>query len=272
MGEGTAADEIDAGGCDGGEAFHGDAAAGFQLDPGATRHGHAAGHFVERHVVEQDEIDAAEGEEAFDLFRGIRFDFDFHVRVKGVDAVDACLQFCGIACCHEVIVLDHDHIVEAAAVVGSAAGADGCFFEPAPARCGFAGVENAGFGAGEGIRAAAGLGGDPAEALEEIESRAFACENAAGRSFQRDDLCAGGHNGSVAGVDRDMDGGVECCEDRRGGFRAREDPGFARDDHAAGAAVGWHKAGGSDISGPDVLGEGHADEFVNGVGKHAGDI
>ena len=184
MGEGTAADEIDAGGCDGWEAFHGDAAACFQLDPGIPGHGHAAGHFVERHVVEQDEIDAAEGEEAFHLFRGIRFDFDFHVRVEGVDAVDACLQFCGIACCHEVVILDHDHIVEAAAVIGAAAGADGGLFEPAPARCGFAGVENAGLRAGEGIGAAACLGGDAAESLEEIEGRAFASEDAAGWAIQ----------------------------------------------------------------------------------------
>ena len=54
-------------------------------------------------------------------------------------------------------------------MVNAAAAADGVFFEGAPAGGGFARVDDAGRGGGEGVGVAAGEGGDAGEALDEVE-------------------------------------------------------------------------------------------------------
>ena len=207
-------------------------------------------------------------EEAGDLLGGIGFDFDADGWVEGFGAGDACDEFGGVACGHEVIVFDHDHVVEAGAVVGAAAGANGGFFEPAPAGGGFAGIEDAGGGVGDGVDGAAGLGGDAAEALEEVEGGAFCGEDAAGWAGEGDDFGAWGEGCAVGEVGGDGDFGIEFAEDLGGGFGAGEDAFFPGDDVGGGGAVFGDEAGSGDVAWAEVFGEGHADELEDGVWEH----
>ena len=203
-----------------------------------------------------------------DLLWGIGFDFDADGWVEGFGAGDACDEFGGVACGHEVIVFDHDHVVKAGAVIGAAAGANGGFFEPAPAGGGFAGIEDAGGGVGDGVDGAAGLGGDAAEALEEVECGAFCGEDAAGWAGEGDDLGAWGEGCAVGEVGGDGDFGIEFAEDLGGGFGAGEDAMFAGDDVGGGGAVFGDEAGSGDVAWAEVFGEGHADELEDGVWEH----
>ena len=203
-----------------------------------------------------------------DLLWGIGFDFDADGWVEGFGAGDACDEFGGVACGHEVIVFDHDHVVKAGAVIGAAAGANGGFFEPAPAGGGFAGIEDAGGGVGDGVDGAAGLGGDAAEALEEVEGGAFCGEDAAGWAGEGDDLGAWGEGCAVGEVGGDGDFGIEFAEDLGGGFGAGEDAMFAGDDVGGGGAVFGDEAGSGDVAWAEVFGEGHADELEDGVWEH----
>jgi len=83
-------------------------------------------------------------------------------------------------CQRDVIVLDEDAIGEIEAVILAAAAAHSVFVDHAQSRGGFSGVENARFGAGDGLDKLAGQGCDSTHALQEIQNDALAGKNDAG--------------------------------------------------------------------------------------------
>ena len=91
---------------------------------------------------------------------GIGFDFEPGLWMCGAGAVDHLLKGGGIEARGEVVVLHEKHVVEAHAVVASATGGGGLFFQGAEAGCGFACVQNFGSGSSDGFDIAAGESGD----------------------------------------------------------------------------------------------------------------
>ena len=263
MGEGSAGDEIDAGGGDAGEALEGDAAAGFELDA-AGDEGDAALHFLIGHVVEEDDVDAAQGEEAFDLGEAVGFEFDAHAGVLAVDGIDGLLELGKAGFGEEVIVFDHDHVVEAVAVVGAAACEDGGLFQSAPAGSGLAGIEQAAGGGAHGLDVVVGEGGDAAEALEEIEGGAFAAEQGAGGAGDFHDGIAGQEGIAVFPQGLDAEVVVEKLEDGGGDGHAGEDAGLFGNDAGVAAGVCGDEELCGDIPVSNVFLQCHANEGLCG--------
>jgi hypothetical protein len=139
-------------------------------------------------------------------------------------------------------------------VVGDSAGGGGGLFESAVAGSGFAGVENAAVGVGDGVGEFASEGGDAGEALEEVEGDAFASEEEAG----------GGFDGGQDGVDGDLvtvvvEKGDGVLVDFREEVEAGDDQGFAGKESAMGlGGLGYARIGG-DVAGTDVFLEGETD-------------
>ena len=179
-----------------------DAAGGFEGGVVAVgAEGDGLAELFERHVVEEDVVDAGEVEEGLDLFEAVGFEFDFDGWFFVFEAEDGLLECGDSAFGDEVVVFDHGAVVEADAVVGAAAVEDGLFFEESEAGGGFAGVEDAGLGAGDEFDVGGGEGGDAAEALEEVEGGAFGGEDGACGALDVDGEGAGGDVAAVGDED-----------------------------------------------------------------------
>ena len=267
MGEGSAGDVVHSGGGDGGEALNGDVSAGFQFDLAADEF-HAPLHFLIGHVVEQNDADAAQGEEGFDLGNAIGFEFDSHAGMVAVDVVDGGLQLWQAGFGEEVIVLQAD------AVVGPATGVDSGFFEFPPAGGGFARVEKFARGLAEGIDVAAGLAGHAAETLEEIKRGAFGGEDGAGGAAEFHDHDAFLQVGTVVEQAGDFDLRIHKLKDLGGNIHARKDARFLRHDPTATNGLLRGEVVRRDIAGANVLSKGHPNQgegrFIKGI--HAGKL
>ena len=79
----------------------------------------------------------------------------------------------------DVVIFDEDGVEEAVAVVGGATGGGGHLFETAESGGGFAGIEDFTACSGNLIGEPGGHGGDPREALDEVERDAFAGQQSA---------------------------------------------------------------------------------------------
>ena len=191
MREGSDGNLVDAGGRDGGDGVEVHAAAGFEKNFLISADLHGFAKLVVRHVVEQDDVDAAEVAEEADLLESVGFDFDEDVGGAFFRFVDGALESRGVAGDGEVVVLGQHAVEKTEAVIDAAAGADGEAFEFAEPGGGFTGVEDDGFGSAYCIDEAAGEGGDAAEALEEVERGAFGGEQGAGRAGGGEDQVAG---------------------------------------------------------------------------------
>ena len=261
VGESADGDEVDAGFSDCGDGLEVHATACFELEFALVEVDGLA-ELVECHVIEEDDIDVGKGEEAFDLFEGIGFEFDAGGGVIGFEAEDAFAELVERIGC-EVIVFDHDHVVEADSVVGAAAGEDGLFFEEAQSWGSFAGVEDPRLGMGDGLDVLVGEGGDAGQALEEVERGAFCGEEGICGGLDGED---GGVSGGVGSVGRDeADVGVRAhaAEDFGGGVCACDDAGlFGEKARGGGGGVG--EIGGGEIALTDVLVEGVGDGVMGG--------
>ena len=169
MGEGADADHVHAGQGVIAEGFEAHATGDFD-DGRACDDRDGAANERGRHVIEQDHFGT--GANGFFHF-GERGGFDLDLRRVGGGEAG---EFYGLgerAGGGDVVVFDEDVLAEGGAVVHAAAAAHGVFLECAPAGCGLARIDDAGGGAGEGIRVAARLRGDAGEALNEIEGGAL---------------------------------------------------------------------------------------------------
>ena len=221
---------------------------------------------VVRHVVEEDDVDAAEATEEADLVEGVGFDFDEDFRRAFFGCVDGELESGSIAGDGEMVVLGQHAVVEAEAVVGAAAGADGEALEFAESGSGLAGVEDDGACSSHGVDEVTGQGGDAAETLEEIERGAFGGEKGAGGAGGGEDEVTGSEDVAVVFAEGNFDGGIDLAEDFSSDFGAGEDGVFLGDDAGRRMVVGGNEAFRRDIAGAEVFGEGAGDGFAGGWG------
>lgn len=210
----------------------------------------------EVHVVEQNEIDAGQGEKVGELFQCGGLELHSHARVLGVDLVDGLLKPFQIAAGSQVIVFDHHRVVKAHAMVDAAAGEDGFFFDQPPAGRGFAGVPDF-----DGIRfdrlhVEIGHGGDAGQTLEKVQRGPFCGKNGAGAAFD--------FNEGIARLEAlasgegwpDAKTGVDLAEDRFGDAHAGDDSGLAGDDAAFAAIAVTDEVKGGDVSTADIFSDG----------------
>ncbi len=263
VGEGTGRDGVHS---SGGYVMNGierDAATSFQ--PKATSiEGYRLAELGEVHVVQQDEVDAGEGQEIGQLLESGRFELDAHAQVIRPHAIDGLLQGFQVASGCQVIVFDHDGVVEPEAMIDAAAGEHGLFFDQAPARRGFARVPDF-----DGIRlhrlyVAGGHGGDTGEALEEVQCGALGGEDGAGATFDLDQGIASLEGLAIGEQRPDAKAGIDFTKHRFGDGHASDDAWFAGNDPAlvVGAVVDEVKRG--DITAADVFGDGGLDESKGG--------
>ena len=177
VGESADGDEVHAGLGVGAERSVGDAAASLglvavvdALDGGAESSG------VE--VIQHDAMDAAVVEDLVELIEVAHFDFDSEVLVVLTEVAVGAVDGCGDAASEvDMIVLEHDHVVETDAVVGASAAFDGVFLKETHVGRSLAGVEEPSVEAVEHIDEAVCLGSDTAEALHEVEGGTFCGED-----------------------------------------------------------------------------------------------
>ena len=177
VGEGTHRDEVDAGLGIAAQGLFGDASAGFGLVlPVNTAHGLAQGVGVK--IVEHDAVHTAVAQHLLQLVEVAYLDFYFQVFAfflqVGMCAVYGCLDAAGKV---DVVVLEHDHIVEPNTVVGAAAALHGVFLQQTHVGRGLAGVEQLCVQSVEHTHHFVRLCGDAAEPLHEVEGCAFGCED-----------------------------------------------------------------------------------------------
>ncbi len=176
--EGAGGGEVEAKAGEFGEGFERDAAAGFR-EGAAGDEGDGFFELSGSEVIEEDDVGAG-GEDGGDLRESIDLDFDGEIGGGFFGAGDGGGEIVERAEEGEVVVLEHDAVEEAEAVIPAATAGDGVFFQHAPAGGGLARIEKAGAGLAEGGGVAAGLRGDAGEALEEVEGDAFGGEEDAG--------------------------------------------------------------------------------------------
>ena len=179
VGDGAGGDEIGAGFGVGADVLERDAAGEFDFgaagdlsDPVARLRG--------REVVEQ-QVGGARSQRVAQFFARPDLDFDGQAG-GGAGGGDGFAHSPGRG---DVVVLDQNRVVKAHAVVGDAAGRRRLLFERAQSRRGLARIEHAAPGARDRIGVSARGGGDPAQALQEVERHPLAFEQQAGRPLYR---------------------------------------------------------------------------------------
>ena len=270
VGEGTGGDGVDACGGDIVDGVERDAAAGFE--PKSTGiEGNGLSELGEVHVIEENQVDALEGKKVGELFERGGFQLDAHAGMILADAVDGGLEGGQGAIGSEMIVFDHHGVVETHAMVDTTTGFDGFFFKQAPAWGGFAGIpdfDGIGF---DGVDVAGGHGGDPGEALKEIEGGAFGGEQRASATFDFDQGVTGCECATVRAMNPQTETRIHFLEDRFRDRHAGDDAGFARDDARFVAGVFGDEVDGGNVTGADVFSQSGADEVESrGVHEESG--
>ena len=175
MRDGADGDEVHAGFGDLADGLEVYSSAGFELDVcRAEANGFA--HVGEAHVVEENDIDSLHGEKTFHLLERIGLEFDADTGIRCAGGRDHFLEGVSGKSGSEVIILHHEHIVEADSVVTRATRHDGLFFQEAQAWRGFAGVEYDGICSTNGFDKSMSHGGDATESLDEIQGGALGGE------------------------------------------------------------------------------------------------
>lgn len=175
MRESTNRNSIHSGFCDGSNRFQLNSPAGLQQQAGWPRlHGPAHGREV--HVVEQEDIDSGNGIKREHLLQSIRLDLNPEVRTALFEKANPISQGRVRQPACKVVVFNHDHIVEADAVIRSSTGDHGSLLQQAKTGRRFPGVQNSAAGSGDGINVTPGDGRDCAQPLKEIESGALGRE------------------------------------------------------------------------------------------------
>ena len=105
----------------------------------------------------------------------------------------------------DVVVLEHDAVVQTQPVVQPAAAHHCVLFQHAQAGCGLARVDQAGLGTGDFSVVARGFGGNAAQALGDVERGALCRQNAARRAGHGQQPCAFFHFVAVFDKARDFE-------------------------------------------------------------------
>ena len=232
--------------------------------------GNAGAHFVEGHIVEEDDIDAERGNFS-DLMEAVGFDFEDDVGVEGAGGLDGVGKCPPMPHEGEVIVLDEKLVVEADAMIRAATAADGVLLQHAEAGSGLAGIEDLGAGPGDGIDVAAGLGGDAGELLDEVEGAALGGEDGGGGTADFEDGVAFLQGGAVLIYCGEDQGNVCLAEDLLGNGESGEDARFLGEDAGGGLDFRRDAGAGGDVGRAAVLAEGAGGGFADDGGIGRGD-
>jgi hypothetical protein len=203
MRDGADGDEVDSGFCDLADGLEVYSSAGFELDIcWAEANGFA--HVLKAHVVEENDIDSLHAKKTFHLLERIGLEFDADAGIGCAGGQDHFLEGVRGKSGSEVIILHHEHIMEADSVVTRATGSDGFFFQEAQAWRGFAGVEYDGICSANGFDKSTGHSGDAAESLDEIQGGALAGEDGGCRPLDCDNDIAFFECGAVGHIDLNL--------------------------------------------------------------------
>lgn len=160
-------------------------------------------------------VHAFQFKEVAHLFQGVRFQLDFHAGLFLTQPVDAFLEVFRISIRHQVVVFHHGAVIKAHAVVGASAMEHGRFFQQTVAGSGFAGIQNAGAGVGNGFHILSGERSYSGKTLDEVEGGAFRPKNGAGGTFNKHHHGAGRHGFPVMQVNFHLQGGIHLAENFR---------------------------------------------------------
>lgn len=263
VGEGTGRDGVHS---SGGYVMNGierDAAASFQPKTTSVE-GHRLAELGEVHVVQQDEVDAGESQEIGQLLESGGFELDAHAWVIRPHAIDGLLQGFQVASGCQVIVFDHDSVIEPETMIDGAASEHGLFFDQAPAGRGFARVPDFDWVGFDRFDIASGHGGDAGEALEEVQRGALGGEDGAGATFDFDEGIAWLEGLAIGEQRPDAQAGVDFTKHRLGDGHASDDAWFAGNDAALVAGAVADEVNRGDITAADVFGDGGLDESEGG--------
>ena len=264
MGEGADADDVHAGQGVIAEGFEAHATGDFD-DGRACDDRDGAANERGRHVIEQDHFGT--GANGFFHF-GERGGFDLDLRRVGGGEAGELHGLGERAGGGDVVVFDEDVLAEGGAVVHAAAAAHGVFLECAPAGCGLARIDDAGGGAGEGIRVAARLRGDAGEALNEIEGGALGGEERCSGAGDGENLGAVFDAVPVGGGEFYLKRGVDPGEDGGGDVDAAEREVLAGLDKGAGAVAQRKDRAAGDVAEPGVFVEGEVNQVSGARREH----
>jgi len=234
------------------------AATGFELNVGGTQE-HGFSHFCEGHIVEQDHIDMAERKKRADLIERVGFDLDGETGCLG--GIDIGLEKRHIRASGKVIIFEHDHVVQAKAVIRATTGDDGRFFEEAESGRRFAGVEKRDARSGNRIDVSARHRGYAAKPLHKVQRRAFRRENRTGRAGDFEHDIAGRERFSINAQAGDHKRGINPNENFAPYFDAREAAGLTRHDPRRRAACRVRKMPHRHITRADVFSERQRDDI-----------
>ena len=172
----------------------------------------------------------------------------------------------------QVVVLDEDAVGQVQAMVVAAAHANAVLVQKPVSRRGFAGIDDAGAGAGHGAHIMVGGGGDAAHALHEVQGGAFGPQNGGGGAAHAGDVRTRGQVGAVVQYKVDLKGGVDAVKHLLGDGSAGQDAGgLGAQDAVADDAIGYERLGGGVVE-RLVLGEGGVDEVEHFGWEHLGHV
>jgi hypothetical protein len=270
--DGTDGDEMHAGFGDLADGLKVHASACFELNFFGTE-ANSLVHVLMGHVVEKYDIHSLQAEKTFGLLECVGLEFDADAGIGCACGGDHVLQVFEIKSCREVIVLNHEHIMEADPVVAGAACGDSGFFQEAQAWSGFAGIEYDGISPANSFDKSTSHGGNTAETLDEIQGGALGGEDRGCSSFDSYDDIAFFQGGAVRQFDLNLKCGIDTVENLRSDLSAGKTGWFAGDDFRRSLRAGEGEPFCSDIPRPDILGEGEVYDVGNvrwrlhGVGK-----
>ena len=195
-----------------------------------------------------------------------RFDLDFdhgiarclmlHQRKRGLQrGLDAARR-------HDVIFLDQNAVVQADAVIESAARAHRIFLRTAQARQCFTGIKNFRVGTHDGIHKQARFGGNCRQRLQKIQRRAFGREHRARVAGDLAKLHAGRDMLAILDVPENFAIGIEFIKATLKPLNAGDDAILAREHPRMTAGHGRNQRR-RQIAVADILRQGAADVFGN---------
>lgn len=212
-------------------------------------------------VVQQDAIGTCV-QSLLHLLQGVGFDLDLQVGPALPCPCHGCGHRVGFGVLQdlEMVVLDQDQVVEAEAVVVSAATTYGVLFELPPPGCGLARVEDPRAGAGHRTYEAGRQRGNAGKALHEVQCDPFGRQQGPGRPFDLQEHRARLETLAIPGAGSDSNRATPLPERFDGQRQPRHDQRLPRAHDGARARPGRDQRQRGGIATPDVLAEGVANE------------
>ncbi len=187
-----------------------------------NRHGFVEDRYLK--IVEHNAGDTAYFDDFLEFHQIAHFDGDIQVKsfffFVGMGAFDGIAHSArGV----HVVVLDHDPIVEAPAVIFAAANLDCPFFQHPDKRGGLAGIQHFYGQVADFKSESAAEGGNAAHALHGIQNQSLALQNCPGIGFNFKSRLAIQHIRAILFMHHNLGTGIQVLENMLGEFNPRQD-------------------------------------------------